>query len=149
MFLTKNLKEQVLDYLDPFGEILASIAWAVRASYNSATDATPAQLVFGRDMLFNIKALINWKELSLKKQKLVDKANLRENRNRVDYDYTVGHKVYIKNDGVQRKMDCPKEGPFKEGPFEITDVFTNGTVRIQRGNVNERINIRRIEPHFE
>ena len=74
----------------------------------------------------------------------MDKANLRENRNRIDYDYAVGHKVYIKNDGVQRKMDCPKEGP-----FEITEVFTNGTVRIQCGNVNERINIRRIEPHFE
>ena len=41
-------------------------------------------------------------------------------------------------------MNCPKKRP-----FEITDVFTNGTVRIQRGHVNERINIRRIEPHFE
>ena len=134
----------MLDYLDPFGEILASIAWAVRASYNSATDATPAQLVFGRDMLFNLKALINWKELSLKKQKLVDKANLRENQNRIDFDYQIGQKIYIRNDGVQRKMDSPKQGP-----FEITDVFTNGTVRIQRGHVNERINIQRIEPHFE
>ena len=78
-----------------------------------------------------------------KKQKLIDKANLRENRKRIDYDYTVGQEVYIKNDGVQRKMDDPKQGP-----FTITDVFTNGTVRIQRGNVNEQINIRRIEPHF-
>ena len=146
MFLTKKLKEQILDYIDPFfGEILASIAWAVRASYNSATDATPAQLVFSRDMLFNLKALINWKELSIKKQKLVDKANLRENKNRIDYDYTVGQEIYIKNDGIQRKMDSPKQGP-----FTITEVFTNnGTVRIQRGNVNEHINIRRIEPHFE
>jgi len=66
MLLTKNLKEQELDYIDPFGEILASIAWAVRASYNSATNATPAQLVFGRDMLFNLKTLINWKELTIK-----------------------------------------------------------------------------------
>ena len=95
-------------------------------------------------MLFNLKALINWKELSIKKQKLVDKANLRENKNRIDYDYTVGQEIYIKNDGIQRKMDSPKQGP-----FTITEVFTNGTVRIQRGNVNERINIRRIEPHFE
>jgi len=59
MFLTKNLKEQTFDFIDPFGDILASIAWAVRASYNSATDATPAQLVFGRDMMFNITSLIN------------------------------------------------------------------------------------------
>ena len=33
--------------------------------------------------------------------------------------------------------------------FPITDVFANGTVHIQRGAVNERINIRRLEPHFE
>ena len=95
-------------------------------------------------MLFNLKTLINWKELSIKKQQLVDKANLRENKNRIDYDYKVDQKVYIKTDDIQRKMNCPKMGPFK-----ITEVFTNGTVRIQRGHVNERINIRRLEPHFE
>ena len=35
------------------------------------------------------------------------------------------------------------------GPYEVTEVFTNGNVRIQRGAVNERINIRRLEPHFD
>ena len=75
---------------------------------------------------------------------MTDKANLRENKKRVDYDYQVDDQVYIVKDGIFRKMDCPKEGP-----FVITDVFTNGTVRIQRGAINERINIRRLEPHFE
>ena len=144
MLLTKTMKEKVLDYIDPFGETLASVAWAIRASHNTATDATPAQLVFGRDMLFNISALANWKELSNKKQISVDKANLRENAKRVDYDYVVGQQVYVKNDGIQRKMDSPKSGP-----FVITQVFSNGTVRIQRNMVNERINIRRLEPHFD
>ena len=37
---------------------------------------------------------------------------------------------------------------FNIGPFRITDVYTNGTVRIQRNNVNERINIQRLEPVF-
>ena len=66
MFLTKNLREQVLDSIDPFGHMLASVAWAVRASHNSATNATPAQLVFGRDMLFNIATLTDWKKCLLK-----------------------------------------------------------------------------------
>jgi hypothetical protein len=144
MFTTKNLKEQTFDYIDPFGHVLASIAWAIRASYNSATNATPAQMVFGRDMLFNISTLINWKTLSLNKQMSVDKANLRENRNRIDYDYQVGHKVYVIRDGIFRKLEGPKFGP-----FPITDIYTNGTVRIQKGAVNERINIRRLEPHFD
>ena len=143
MILAKKLQNQILDAIDPFGPLLASIAWAVRAAYNSATEATPAQLVFGRDMLFNINMLADWKALSLRKQNLVDKANLRENSKRVDYDYAVDQQVYIIKDGIHRKMDGPKLGPFL-----ITEVFTNGTVRIQRDNVNERINIRRLEPHF-
>ena len=68
MFLTKNFKEQIFDYIDPFGSILAYVAWAIRASYNSVTQATPTQLVFGRDMMFNISFLINWKDISLRKQ---------------------------------------------------------------------------------
>ena len=69
ILLTKNLSEQTLDYIDPFGSILASVAWAVRSSYNNSTDVTPAQLVFGRDMMFNISTFVNWKELSIKKNK--------------------------------------------------------------------------------
>ena len=34
------------------------------------------------------------------------------------------------------------------GPYPITEVYTNGTVRIQKGIVNERVNIRRLTPHF-
>ena len=80
----------------------------------------------------------------INKQKLVDKANLRENINRIDYDNQVGQRVYIKKDGIYyHKLDGPKLGP-----YEITQVFTNGTVCIQHGLVNEHVNIRRLEPHF-
>ena len=144
IFTTKNLKGEIFDYVDPWGEILSSIAWAIRASHHSTLGATPAQLVFGRDMIFNMKALINWKAISLKKQMSTDKSNLRENSKRIDYDYTVGQQVYIVRDKPYRKLKGPKLGP-----FEITEVFTNGNVRIQRGSVNERINIRRLEPHFD
>jgi len=144
MFLTKNLKNQVFDYIDPFGELLASVAWAIRASYNSTTNATPAQLVFGRDMIFNLQTMVDWKALSIRKQKLVDAANLCENQNRIDFDYQIGQKVYVINNDIKRKLESPKKGPYL-----ITNIYTNGTVRIQHGNVNERINIRRLEPHFE
>ena len=108
MFLTKNLKEQTFDYIDPFGSILASIAWAVRASYNSTTESTPAQMVFGRDMIFNLQTLINWKDLSIRKQRLVDKSNLRENKNRVDYDYQIDDLVYIKKMAFIEKWTVPR-----------------------------------------
>ena len=113
MLLTKNLQEQVLDYLNLFGSNLSSVAWAARSSYNNTINATPAQTVFGRDMMFNLTTLVNWKELSLKKQQLVDKANLRENKKRIDYDYQV-------HDLVTRQ--CPPQtaikilGGWEEGP---------------------------------
>ena len=120
-----------------------SVGLAIRASHHSTLDATPAQLVFGRDMLFNIQSFINWKEITRRKQQSVDQANRRENSRRVDHDYSVGDQVYITRTDIHRKLDGPKTGP-----YPITDVYTNGTVRIQRGAINERINIRRIEPHF-
>ena len=74
----------------------------------------------------------------------MDKANIREYSKRVDHDYQINDQVYIIKDGIHRKLDTPKLGP-----FPITDIYTNGTVRMQRGAVNERINIRRLEPHVE
>ena len=40
---------------DPFGDILACIGWAIRSIYHTTLQATPGQLVFGRDMLFDIE----------------------------------------------------------------------------------------------
>lgn len=80
VLLTKNLQEEILDYIDPFRSILASVAWAICSSYNNTTEATPAQLVYGRDMIFNLFTLVNWKELSLRKQRLINKANILENK---------------------------------------------------------------------
>jgi hypothetical protein len=60
------------------GGILSSIAWAIRASYHSTLQATPSQIVFGRDMLCNLESVINWKETSSRKQKQVDLDNIRK-----------------------------------------------------------------------
>jgi hypothetical protein len=143
MMAAQDLKTRIFDFVNPWGPILTSIAWAIRAAHHSTLGYTPAQLVFGRDMVFNIKTIINWKDISERKQAQVDKDNLRENKKRIDYDYQIGSQVYVTVTDIKRKLDAPKTGP-----FPITEVFTNGTVRIQKGNVNERINIRRLEPHF-
>ena len=78
------------------------------------------------------------------KQTSINKSNARENSKRYDYDYVPGGRVLLIVSDLQRKLKCPTEGP-----FTITQVFSNGTVRIQRGAVNERINIRRLKPYFE
>jgi Integrase core domain. len=69
MIKTQQLEDQVLDYVNPFGKLLASIAWAIRSSYHRMLKATPAQLVFGRDMIFNNKTIVNW-DLVCKRNKV-------------------------------------------------------------------------------
>ena len=141
MLVTKELDQHTFDYIDPWGEFLGSIAWAIRASYNTVTRATPAQLVFGRDMLFNLGTVVDWKTITERKRKQITEDNKRENKGRLDHDYSVGDKVYRIKRGVKRKLDPPKEGPFR-----ITKVFSNGTVTLEKGAKSMRLNIRNIEP---
>ena len=110
--------------------MLASVAWAIRASFNTSQQTTPTQLVFGRDMIFNIK----WKTMALKRQQKVDVANKRGNAKCIDYDHKVGQKAYVVITDIHRKLHGPKKGPYL-----ITEVYTNSNVLIQRGAANERI----------
>ena len=55
----------------------------------------------------------------------------------------IGDKVLIKKDGILQKVEDKYEGP-----YTITTVHCNGTVRIQRGSISERINIRRLTPYI-
>jgi hypothetical protein len=96
MIRMKDLSNCVLDYISPWDEILSSIAWAIRASYHSTLGATPAQLVFGRDMIFNIKTIVDWKTITTRKQKQILKDNQRENKGRINYQYSVGDLVYLR-----------------------------------------------------
>ncbi len=65
-----------------------------------------------------------------------------KNAIRIDYDYKVGDKVLVINEGILRKA----ESAYGKEPWTITTVHTNGTIRIQRGTKMERLNIRRVEP---
>ena len=59
MLVTKDLDNKVFNYIDPWGETLAYIAWAIRASYHHTIIATPGQAVFIRDMQFNLMSVID------------------------------------------------------------------------------------------
>ena len=46
---------------DPWSGILAAIMFGVRATYYTTLEATPSQLVFGRDAILPIQHQANWK----------------------------------------------------------------------------------------
>ena len=54
MLFTKDIDKKVFDYIYPWDETLAYMAWAIRASYHRTIMATTGQSLFGRYMLFNL-----------------------------------------------------------------------------------------------
>ena len=95
-------------------------------------------------MLHDVSHVADWELIRLRKQKIIDNSTARENAKRIHHDYAVGDKVLINEDGIARKLHPPTEGP-----YTILQVYTNGTVKIQRGLVRERINIWRLTPYWE
>jgi transposase InsO family protein len=144
MLRTSNL--DMADTVTPedVDNFLTDAAWAIRSTYHTVLKSTPGAAIFGRDMLFDIPFLADWTAVGKRRQDLVDQSAAKENAKRVDFDYAVGQKVILRKDGVLRKAEQKYEGP-----FTITQVHTNGTVRIQRGSLSERLSIRRIEPYHE
>ena len=55
MLRTFKLETNYLDTDDPWAGILAATAFAIRNTYHTTLKATPGQLVFGRDLIFNTK----------------------------------------------------------------------------------------------
>ena len=125
-------------------EFLINASWAVRSTYHTVLRSTPGAAIFGRDMLFDIPYIADWKAIGKRRQDSVNQNTARENTRRLDFDYVLGQRVMVRKDGILRKAEDRYVGP-----YVITQVHTNGTVRIQRGTLSERINIRRITPYFE
>ena len=79
MLRSKDLENYDLDQDDPWSEILASVAWAIRSTVHSTLEATPGQLVFGRDMIFQDTFRANWQSIHASKARKVVQSNIREN----------------------------------------------------------------------
>ena len=144
MLRTSNLDMQDTVNAEMIDDFLVNAAWAIRSTYHTVLKSSPGAAVFGRDMLFDIPYIADWTAIGQRRQLLVDQSNAQENARRIDFDYAVGQKVLLKKDGILRKAEVKYQDP-----FTITQVHTNGTIRIQRGTMSERINIRRVTPHFE
>jgi hypothetical protein len=142
---TAEIDGREMDEKDPWGPFLSSAVYAIRSTFHTTLKATPGQLVFGRDMVLPIKFTANWGAIEQQLQKEMGSNNRRENASRISHDYKVGDKVLLKKSGKHlRKLEAPRTGP-----YTVTAIYTNGTLRIQKGKLNERVNIRRLFPYFE
>ncbi len=80
-------------------------------------------------MLFNIPFVAEWRKIGERRQSLTNFCNQRENAKCIDYDYKVGVKVLVINEGIL----CKAESAYGKEPWTITTVHMNLTIRIQCG----------------
>jgi hypothetical protein len=98
---------------------------ATRSTYHTTLQATPCQLMFGRDMIHNIAFRVNWGRIQKRKQDIINKSNQRENKSRIPYEYKVGDQVLLETPGILRKLSTPLTIP-----YPVRNVYKNGTIRI-------------------
>ncbi len=141
--IIRTFDVQTVDETDPWAGILAATMFAVRATYHTTLQASPMQLVFGRDAILNIKHVTNWEHIRQRKQSRINENNKRENAHRKVHEYEINDQILLK-----RKKNSKHELEY-EGPYKLTAINDNGTVRFQKGILNDVVNIRRIKPFNE
>ncbi len=120
--------------------LLDNAAWAIRSTYHTVLIASPGMAIFGHHLHFNIPFVVDWNKIGDYRQHQTNHNTARKNSTQVDYDYKVGNKVLMKQDGILRKS----ESSYSKKPWTIMTLFTNGTIRIQCGTKLEQINIQRV-----
>ncbi len=72
---------------------LSDAAWAIHSTHHTVLKASPGAAIFGRDMLFDILFIADWKKIGEHRQQLTDLNIARENEGRIDYDWTQLHRT--------------------------------------------------------
>ena len=88
---TFDLENNYLDDNNPWKGILAATAYVVRSTYHTTLKKMPGQLVYGRDMIFNIQHVANWEYIRQNIQRRIDKNNKAKNAKHVAYLYKEGN----------------------------------------------------------
>ena len=112
------------------------------AASTSLSGVAPGAMVFGRDMLLNIPIVTDIISITQNRQLQTDLRLERENRRRSQFDYQVDQMVYLKN----HFSASDKIKAAWTGPYTIIRVHANGTLTIERGQIHERVSIRRCKP---
>jgi hypothetical protein len=130
---------------DDVNVFLDHASWAICSTYHTVLKASPGAAMFGCNMLFNIPFIANWNKIGDYRQCQTDLNTAHENSKQVDYDYKVGNKVLLTEEGIL----CKAQSLYSKKPWTIVTIHTNGNIRIQCGTKLERLNIRRVTPFTE
>ncbi len=127
---------------DDIDVLLDNASWAICSTYHMVLKASPGAAIFGWDKLFDVLFVADWRKIGERRQSLTNCGNQQENSKQIDYNYKVGDKVLVINEGIL----CKAESAYGKEPWTITTVHTNGTIKIQCGTKTEQLSIKRVEP---
>jgi hypothetical protein len=76
----------MVDSVEPadIDTFIDNAAWVICSTYHTVLKASPGAAIFGRDMLFDIPFVADWKQIGDYRQHQTDRSNKRENDKRVD-----------------------------------------------------------------
>ena len=72
---------------------LTDVAWAICSTYHTVLKASPGAAIFGRDMLFDIPYLADWKKIGDYRQGQTNLNTIHKNGTWNELDYKVGNQV--------------------------------------------------------
>jgi hypothetical protein len=123
-------------------DLLPAVEFAIHGTFHTTLQATPWQLVFGRDLIFDASFTVRWSAIVACKVRQDQINNTRENHSCTAHSYAIGDLVLIKlNKCTLPKLACPTEGPYR-----MIKVHMNGNFIIYYGTYAETIDIRLLLP---
>ena len=87
-----------MDKDNPWAGILTAAAFALHSTVHTTLRAAPGQLVFGCDMILNVKNEAHWQTIKEHKQKLIHMNNKHENLRRIQHTHHPEDKVHLEKD---------------------------------------------------
>ena len=148
MLRTQQIRDRdSLPEEDPWTGTLSAIGFAMRATVHTTSRATPSQLVFNRDAIHNVRFEADWQYIKQRKQRLILQNNKRENAKRTPDEYAINDQVLVQQNPNRKHGKDQFQGPYK-----VTQVYPNGTVRLEQstpsgGVVTQTWNIRNLVPY--
>jgi hypothetical protein len=125
----ENLEEEEDNPFDYFLQSTACLlGYYNNLSYNTAGNTMSTCVCQRYDPQYYLQRKLGLN--TKRKQDIVNKSNQKENKNKsqIPYEYKVRDQVLLETPGILRKFSTPRTGP-----YPVTNVYKNGTIRIQKG----------------
>jgi hypothetical protein len=97
-------------------------------------------------MLFDIPFIADWQKIGKHRQQLTDLNNAHENEGRIDYDYTVGHKVLLRKEDILHNAESRWHKKTTHWKMLFVDLIGPYTLKGQDGSSIDFMCLTMIDP---